>query len=105
MSRMTKYLKQTCTLQRVVRDSAGRAVLDKYGEVSYTSPRTVVCRRERYVKDILTTNGRLIKSSSRYYIDVDYQIRADDLLDGNPVVALEEYTNEQGECEGFELYV
>ena len=105
MSRMTKYLKQTCTLQQVVRDSVGRAVLDKYGEVSYTSPHTVVCRRERYVKDILTTNGRLIKSSSRYYIDVDYQIRADDLLDGNPVVALEEYTNEQGKCEGFELYV
>ena len=57
------------------------------------------------MKDILTTNGRLIKSSSRYYIDVDYQIRADDLLDGNPVVALEEYTNERGKCEGFELYV
>ena len=88
-----------------MKEKSQQAMLDKYGEVSYTSPQTVACRRERYVKDILTTNGRLIKSSSRYYIDVDYQIRADDLLDGNPVVALEEYTNEQGKCEGFELYV
>lgn len=105
MSRMTKFLKQLCTLQQVKRNSKGEALLDKYGEVLYTSKQAIPCRREKYVKDILTSNGRLLKSSSRYFVDRDYQIFADDLLDGNPVIALEEYTNEHGKCEGFELYV
>ena len=47
MSRMTKFLKQTCTFERAKRDSRGNVQLDKFGEVIYESPRQLRCRRER----------------------------------------------------------
>lgn len=104
MSRMTKFLKQTCTFEAVERDASGKPIMNKYGEPTYKSPVTLKCRRERSTKDVLTVNGAVIRSETIYYTDETRLIRTDDKLDGNVVIAVSEYTNEHGKTEGFESH-
>lgn len=104
MSRITKYLKQKCTYEKLVRDSKGNAVLDKYGEPSYEAPITIKCRRETLIHDVLTNTGSILKSSTRYFTDVEPDIQANDKLDGKPVLKVQEYINQYGVAEGFESY-
>ena len=92
MSRMTKFLKQTCIFEAVVRDESGKPIMNKYG------------RRERSTKDVLTVNGAVIRSETIYYTDEKQLIRTDDKLDGNVVVAVSEYINEKGAVEGYESH-
>lgn len=105
MSRMTKFLKQTCQLERAVRKADGSVVLDKFGEVQYSAPVTLKCRRERVVKDVQTNTGAILRSATRYFTDEKQTIQADDRLDGRVVLEVEEYTNQLGLTEGFESYV
>lgn len=105
MSRMTKYLKQTCTIQRMVVDENGDAVLDIYGEPTYQSLITVKCRRERSFKDVLTVTGAMKQSATTYYIDEVEPVNLGDLVDGKPVVDFEEYINEYGRPEGYMVVV
>ena len=102
MSRMTKFLKQTCIFEAAVRDASGKIALNKYGEVAYEAPITLKCRRERTTKDVLTANGSVVRSASIYYTDESQVIRPDDKIDGRVVLGVEEYTNELGLTEGFE---
>ena len=88
MSRMTKFLKQTCIFEAVVRDKSGKPTMNKYGELAYEFPVTLKCRRERATKDVLTSNGAVIRSETIYYTDENQLIRTDDKLDGNVVVAV-----------------
>ena len=97
MSRMSKFLKQTCILEKALKDSSGCAKLDKFGEVLYAAPQTIKCRRERIVKDV--------QSSTRYFTDDSIVIEADDRLDGKVIVEVAEYINAKGEPEGYESYV
>lgn len=101
MSRMTKFLKQTCILETAVRDEAGNVALNRYGEMEYNSPINLKCRRERTTKDVLTANGSVLKSASIYYTDESVLIRTDDKIDGRVVLSVEEFTNEHGQTEGF----
>ena len=104
MSRMTKFLKQICLFEEAERGSSGQPIMNKYGEPSYKSPVTLKCRRERSTKDVLTTNGAVIRSETIYYTDELQLIRADDKLDGKVVIAVSEYTNEHGKVEGYESH-
>lgn len=104
MSRMTKFLKQTCKFEEASRDASGQPIMNKYGEPSYKFPRTLKCRREGHTKDVLTTNGAVIRSETIYYTDETQLIRTDDKLDGKVVVAVSEYTNEHGKVEGYESH-
>lgn len=101
MSRMTKYLKQTCVVQNMVLDDQGEPVVDLYGEPTYSSPKNYLCRRERSFKDVLTVSGVMKKSSITYYLDEMCNIQIGDLIDGRAVVDFQEYTNEHGNTEGY----
>ena len=98
MSRITKFLKQTCLWD-------SRTGLNKYGENEYAPPEEVKCRRETFTRDVVDTNGFIIKSASRYFLDDTVEVKAGDRIDGFIVFTVEEYINEHGNREGFEIYV
>lgn len=105
MSRMTKFLRQSCVLEKAQRNSVGDVNLDEYGDILYENPQTLKCRRERFVKDMQTNTGATLKTSSRYFLDESVAVEADDRIDGKVILSVEEYTNQQGLCEGYECYV
>lgn len=106
MSRMSKYLKQTCSVTPfVLNELTGKPQLNKFGEIEYDEPVTRPCRHEIVIKDIETANGQLITSTSRYFLDESYPLKAEYLLDGEPIVSIETYINEMGRIEGYEAYV
>ena len=105
MSRMTKFLKQTCSFEKARRDTNDTVLLNDFGDVIYNTSITLPCRRERYVRDMRTSTGAVIKTSSRYFLDEAVEIKVDDKIDGHTVLELTEYTNQFGECEGYEVYV
>ena len=41
MSRMSKFLKQTCVLEKALKNPNGSTKLDKFGEIMYDSPQTI----------------------------------------------------------------
>lgn len=105
MSRMTKYLRQKCTYEKLKLDKSGKAVLDKYGEPQYEPPVVIKCRRELFVQEVQTNTGAILKSTTRYFTDNTYTIRANDKLGGMPVLKVQEYVNQFGGPEGWESYV
>ena len=104
MSRISKYLKQTCTYEKLVRDEQGNAILDKFGEPRYEAPITIKCRREINVQDVLSNTGAVLKSSTRYFTDEKQTIQANDRIDGNSILKVQQYINQFGKSEGFESY-
>lgn len=105
MSRMTKFLKQTCVFEKALRNEDGTTKLDKFGEVMYASPQKLKCRREKIVKDVQTNTGAILSSSTRYFTDESQPIDPDDRFDGKVVLEVSEYINSQGLPEGYESYV
>ena len=105
MSRMTKFLKQTCVFESAKRNSKNEVQLDKFGEIIYEAPINIKCRRERTIKDIQTNTGAILKSSTRYYTDEANIINADDKFDGKIILEVEEYINQAGKVEGYMCYV
>lgn len=105
MSRISKYLKQKCSYEKLKRDNKGEVVLDKFGEPQYESSKTIKCRRETSVQDVQTNTGAILKSSTRYFTDDKQSIQADDKLDGKTVLKVQEYINQFGIAEGYESYV
>lgn len=105
MSRMTKFLKQTCTFERMKRNDEGTTVLDKFGEPQYEVPKKLKCRRERLVKDVQTNTGAILRSTTRYFLDESQPIETEDRLDGKTILSVEEYINQLGATEGYECYV
>lgn len=105
MSVMTKFLKQTCKFERAIRDNNGLVALNEHGDIQYEYATELTCRREQYVKDMLTSNGSILKTSSRYFLDDQIVVRADDRLDGHVILSCEEYIDQLGACVGYEAYV
>lgn len=101
---MTKYLKQTCILERANRDLDGSPILNKYGEVAYLPAMSVKCRKEMYIRDVQTNTGAILRSNSRYFFDHSVPIQVGDKLDGKVALAVESYTNHLGQIEGYECY-
>lgn len=105
MSLMTKFLKQKCKFTQCQRNEAGEPIRDEYGEPMFMEPINLSCRCERITKDVLTTNGSVIKSTSRYFLDTSYDVQVGDLLDGRPISSVSDFINAQGVSEGYECYV
>ena len=105
MSRMTKFLKQVCQVEAYEVTEEGNPERNRFGEIIYQEPEARKCRREKIVKDVQTANGSIIRSNARYFLDESMEIRADYRIDGHVVLTVEEYTNEHGKCEGYEVYV
>lgn len=105
MSRITKFLKQTCSYESLKINSKGETILDKYGEPEYESPVLIKCRCEKTIQDVLTNTGAILKTNTRYFTDASYSIKANDKLDGKVVLKVQEYVNQFGLIEGYESYV
>ncbi len=105
MSRMTKFLKQTCTVQAYKVTESGTPEQDRFGQIQYEEPVECKCRREKVVKDVQTANGSLIQATTRYFLDEVFELKVDYLIDGHVLLTVKEYTNERGKCEGYEVYV
>lgn len=105
MSRMTKFLKQKCQVAPYSVDDEGVIEHNRFGEIIYKNPIECKCRRERIVKNIQTENGSLLRATACYFLDESLEILADYLIDGNVVITAEEYINEHGKVEGYEVYV
>ena len=105
MSRMSKFLKQTCTFEQCMRNTDGSVKLDKHGTPQYFSPKSIKCRKEISVQDVRTNTGAILKSTTRYFVDDKYPIGANDKLDGKYVLEVTEYINQFGRAEGYECYV
>lgn len=104
MSRMTKFLKQKCLLEKYIEEN-GQPKLNVFGELEYQAPITLKCRHEMSHKDFQTTNGSIVRSTSVYYVDESIEIKADYRIDGHVVVSAISYVNGLGEIEGYEVYV
>lgn len=105
MSRMTKYLKQKCTYEKLKYSENGEVLHDTFGEPLHETLETIKCRREESIQDIQTSTGAILKSSTRYFTDEKHAIHAGDKLDGKAVLKSTGYTNQFGDIEGFESYV
>ena len=104
MSRMTKFLRQKCQLERVIFEE-GLPKLNDFGEFQYGAPAVAKCRHESSHKDIQTTNGSIVRSTARYFLDESTPVAPDDRIDGKVVVSVIEYVNGLGLVEGYEVYV
>ena len=105
MSRMTKFLKQTCVVQPYISDLKGQPKLNQFGEIQYDEPRVCKCRHEISYQDVQVTNGSLVKSTSRYFLDESLEIKADYQIDGHAVLSVSTYVNQFGKTEGYEVFV
>lgn len=99
MSKLTKFLHQSAQWQ------SNTGSLDIYGEPEYGTVTSIKCRKTQYIKDVLTSTGSMAKSSNRYIVDNTVKIQIGDLLDGQPIVLIEDYVNAQGIIEGYQAIV
>lgn len=104
MSRMTKFLKQSCQLEKYVVEN-GQPKYNAFGELLYQPPIKLKCRNEMSHKDIQTANGNIVKSTSVYYLDESVPVMADYRIDGHVVMSVINYVNALGKVEGYEVYV
>lgn len=105
MSRMTKFLRQACTVSKVKRDSSGVATIDRYGSPQYDRPISIRCRMEPSEELVQDSNGAMIRSTATYYLDDAMEVSIGDLIDGKPVIKVEAYVNAYGIAIGREVYV
>lgn len=105
MSRMTKFLKQECRVEPYALDENGNAERNRFGEIVYQPEIICKCRRESTTRDVQTSTGSVVKSTTRYFLDEKFEIKTDYRIDGHVLLTVEEYTNERGKCEGYEVYV
>lgn len=104
MSRMTKFLRQKCQLERFI-EIDGTPILNIFGEFQYAPPTVISCRHELSYQDVQTANGSIVRSTSRYFVDDSHPIKADYKIDGKVVISVKEYINSLGKSEGYEVYV
>ena len=104
MSRMTRFLKQDCLLEKYVVEN-GQPKTNMFGELQYQEAIKLKCRREGTHRDVQTSNGSVIRATSVYYLDDSQVIRPNYKLDGHIVVSVADYVNATGAVEGYEVYV
>lgn len=104
MSRMTKFLRQTCSLERYDVEN-GVPKLNAFGELQYQPPIQLKCRHEVSHKDVQTTNGSIVRSTSVYYFDAPAAVKVGYRIDGAVALSVASYVNAQGQTEGYEVYV
>lgn len=105
MSRMTKFLKQTCQVEQYQVTEDGNAETNRFGEIIYQDPIKCKCRHEVCFKDVQDANGSVVKSVARYFLDEKVELKADYRIDGRVIITVETYINQLGKIEGYEVYV
>lgn len=105
MSRMTKFLKQKCQVEAYLVNENEVPETNRFGELLYAVPVIHKCRHEICFKDIQTSNGSIVRSSSRYFLDESVDLKTDYRIDGHVILSVESYINEIGKLEGYEVYV
>ena len=105
MSRMTKFLNQTCVVEPYKVDAQGNAVLNMFGELQYAEGVSCRCRHEISFQNVQVANGSVVKSTARYFLDEKQEIKTDYRIDGRAVVSVSSYVNAFGGLEGYEVYV
>lgn len=105
MSRLTKYLKQTCMVQPYKVDATGKAVRNIYGELEYELSMSCKCRHEVSMQDIQVANGSIIRSTAKYFLDESTPILADYRIDGYTVLSVVSLVDATGRVEGYEVHV
>lgn len=105
MSLMTKFLRQTCVVRPYKADNQGQPKLNQFGEILYEEDVPCKCRHEISYQDVQVTNGSIVKSTSRYFLDESLEIKADYLIDGRAVLSVSSFVNQLGRTEGYEVYV
>lgn len=105
MSRMTKFLRQVCAVETYEVDDQGLPKHNQFGEILYNVPVKCKCRHEIAFQDVQVTNGSIVKSASRYFMDNSIEIKADYRIDGRAVLSVTSYVNQLGQVEGYEVYV
>ena len=106
MSVMRKYLHQRCTHERLCIDwYTQEPVMNEYGELVYSSPVELFCRKESVVKEVETPNGAVLRSNTRYYLPPSVSLTVGDLIDGKQILSLESYIGRMGLHEGWVVYV
>lgn len=105
MSRMTKFLRQQCRVEPYKVNAKGEPVYNDFGELQYQPAKSCRCRHEVSFRDVQTSSGQLVKSTSRYFLDERLEIKADYKIDGRAVLSVSTYVDGLGQCEGYEVYV
>ena len=105
MSRITKFLNQKCCVEPYKVDAQGKAELNMFGEIQYEAGVTCKCRHEISFQDVQVSNGNIVKSTARYFLDEKQEIKADYRIDGRAVLSVTSYVNAVGAIEGYEVYV
>lgn len=105
MSLLTKFLNQTCLVEAFEVDALGQPKHNAFGELVFHQPKKVRCRHEISYKDVQVPNGSIIKATSRYFFDSNFEIKTDYRVDGHAVLSVSSYVNQFGKLEGFEVYV
>lgn len=105
MSRMTKFLNQKCAVSPYQLDEQGEPQVNQFGELEYLPSVMCKCRHEISFQDIQVSNGSVVKSTARYFLDDTQEVKADYLIDGRAVLSVISYVNALGKVEGYEVYV
>ena len=105
MGSMLRHLNQTAVWKSAQVDGEGNPLLNLYGDPQYGEAQTIRCRREHVLKDVLTSTGAIVKSTTRYFIDSSTVVKVGDLLDGSQVIDFADYIDRRGVCQGYEVLV
>lgn len=105
MSSMTKYLRQQCSFEQLVRDEKGDPLLDKYGEKTYQDSVVLRCRRQKESTTVSTADGLLLVVGTSYHLDEKLEPHVGDRIDGDEIVAITNYVHGSGKCLGYRCYV
>ena len=100
MGRMTKYLKQTASIECVMLNDDGTKKLDVYGQPMYATPVTVKCRKEPYTERSHTGYGQYKNFTTTYYFDETVKVENGDKIDGQDVQRIEDYVDGSGTLVG-----
>ena len=105
MGKMTKYLKQTASIECVLLNTDGTKKLDVYGQPMYATPVTVNCRKETYNARSSTGYGQFVNCKTTYYFDESVEITSGATVDGHEVQNIEEYVDGIGTLIGYRVDV
>lgn len=105
MSRLTKFLRQTCSVEKLKVNEDGSAVFDKYGNPEYEEAVTTRCRMEPSSELVQDSTGHMVRSTATYYVDNSVTLSVGDRINGKPIIKVDAYVVACGATIGWEAYV
>lgn len=105
MNKITKYLNQKAFFESLKTYKNNKPELNIYGEPVYLQGLYIKCRREEYIKDIQTSTGSIVRSSTAYYLDDSVSIKINDKIDGKLILVFEDFVDRDGRILGYKAIV